>query len=99
MIVAVNGQEVNPEQTLPYLVANVAPGGAAKLSVIRDGKPMTVTAIVGNRPSEEELANSITGGNDGDDDGDGAPGNGAPELHGHRLLDLNVEYGLIPKPD
>jgi serine protease Do len=90
VIVAVNGQDVNPEQTLPYLVANVAPGGAAKLSVIRDGKPMTVTAVVGNRPSEEELANSITGGN-GDDDGDGAPGNGAPELHaGADLLGVQV---------
>ena len=90
VIVAVNGQEVTPEQTLPYLVANVAPGGAAKLSVIRDGKPMTVTAIVGNRPSEEELANSITGGN-GDDDGDGAPGGNAPELHaGADLLGVQV---------
>jgi len=91
VIVTVNGQEVNPEQTLPYLVANVPPGGAAKLGVIRDGKPMTVTATVGNRPSEEELANSITGGNDGDDDGDGAPGNGAPELHaGVNLLGVQV---------
>jgi serine protease Do len=91
VIVAVNGQEVNPEQTLPYLVANIAPGGAAKLGVIRDGKPMTVTAVVGNRPSEEELANSITGGNDGDDDGDGTPGNGAPELHaGVNLLGVQV---------
>ncbi|WP_066808371.1 Do family serine endopeptidase [Sphingomonas asaccharolytica] len=91
VIVSVNGQEVNPEQTLPYLVANVPPGGAAKLGVIRDGKPMTVTAVVGNRPSEEELANSITGGNDGDDDGGGAPGNGAPELHaGVNLLGVQV---------
>jgi len=91
VIVSVNGQEVNPEQTLPYLVANVPPGGAAKLGVIRDGKPMTVTAVVGNRPSEEELANSITGGNDGDDDGDGTPGNGAPELHaGVNLLGVQV---------
>jgi serine protease Do len=90
VIVAVNGQEVTPEQTLPYLVANVAPGAAAKLNVIRDGKPLTVTAIVGNRPSEEELANSITGGND-DDDGDGTPGNGAPELHaGVNLLGVQV---------
>jgi len=82
---------VTPEQTLPYLVANVAPGGAAKLNVIRDGKPMTVTAVVGNRPSEEELANSITGGNDGDDDGDGAPGGNAPELHaGADLVGIQV---------
>lgn len=91
VIVSVNGQEVNPEQTLPYLVANVPPGGAAKLGIIRDGKPLTVNAVVGNRPSEEELANSITGGNDGDDDGDGAPGNGAPELHaGVNLLGVQV---------
>ena len=91
VIVSVNGQEVNPEQTLPYLVANVPPGGAAKLGVIRDGKPMTVTAVVGNRPSAEEHAKSITGGNDGDDDGDGTPGNGAPELHaGVNLLGVQV---------
>lgn len=91
VIVSVNGQDVNPEQTLPYLVANVPPGGTAKLGVIRDGKPITVNAVVGNRPSEEELAKSITGGNDGDDDGDGAPGNGAPELHaGVNLLGVQV---------
>jgi serine protease Do len=91
VIVAVNGQEVNPEQTLPYLVANVPPGGTAKMNIIRDGKPMTVTAIVGNRPSEEELANSITGGDDGDDDGGTQGGNGAPELHaGAELLGVQV---------
>ena len=91
VIVAVNGQEVNPEQTLPYLVANVPPGGTAKMNIIRDGKPMTVTAIVGNRPSEEELANSITGGDDGDDDGGTQGGSGAPELHaGAELLGVQV---------
>ncbi|MGN6820115.1 MAG: Do family serine endopeptidase [Sphingomonas sp.] len=91
VIVAVNGQEVTPEQTLPYLVANVPPGSAAKMNIIRDGKPMTVTAIVGNRPSEEELANSITGNDDGDDDGGTQGGNGAPELHaGAELLGVQV---------
>ena len=88
VIVAVDGKEVTPEQTLPYLVANIAPGQSTKLSVIRDGKPITVTAVLANRPSEEELAN---GGDDGDDDGGTQGGNGAPELHaGAELLGVQV---------
>ncbi|MBN8814001.1 MAG: Do family serine endopeptidase [Sphingomonas sp.] len=77
VIIAVNGREVNPDETLSYLIANLAPGSTAKLSVIRDGKPLTIDAIVGTRPSEEELANLVPGGAP-NGDGDGAPG--APEL-------------------
>ena len=59
VIVAVNGKEVNRRITLSYLVANLAPGSTARLSVIRDGKPLTINAIVGTRPTEEELANLV----------------------------------------
>lgn len=88
VIMAVNGQEVNPDETLSYLIANLAPGSTARLSVIRDGKPLTINAIVGTRPSEEELANLVPGGAP-DGRGDGAPG--APELRASTdLLGIQV---------
>jgi serine protease Do len=77
VILAVNGKEVNPDETLSFLIANLAPGSTARLSVIRDGKPLTINAIVGTRPTEEELANLVPGGAP-DGRGDGVPG--APEL-------------------
>ncbi|THD37896.1 MAG: Do family serine endopeptidase [Sphingomonas sp.] len=76
VIIAVNGQEVNSQQTLSYLVANLAPGSTARLSVLRDGKPLTLNAVIGTRPTDEELAKLVPGG--APDDGNGAPG--APEL-------------------
>jgi len=75
VIVAVNGEEVNAEQGLSYLIANLAPGSTARLDVIRDGKPLKLIATIGSRPSDEELANSIPG---GAPDGSGGPN--APEV-------------------
>lgn len=56
VVLKVAGKDVSPEQTLSYLVANTAPGTRIPIELIRDGKRMTLTAIVGKRPSEEELA-------------------------------------------
>ena len=89
VIVAVNGQEVNPDNTLSYLIANLAPGSTARLAVIRDGKPLTINATVGTRPSDEELAKLVPGGAPDDDSGGGAPG--APELRASTdLLGIQV---------
>jgi serine protease Do len=71
VVVAVNDKIIDPQQTLTYLVANLTPGSIAKLSIIRDGKPMTVNVTMGVRPSEEALAalaggDSIPDGDDGD---------------------------------
>jgi serine protease Do len=56
VIVRVNGQDVTPEQSLSYLVANIAPGSRVSLELIRDGRPQTLTATIGKRPPEEQLA-------------------------------------------
>ena len=56
VIMKVNGKDVTPDQTLSYLVANLSPGTRIALDIIRDGKRSTVSATVGRRPSEEELA-------------------------------------------
>jgi serine protease Do len=70
VIVRVNGQDVTPDNTLSYIVANLPIGARVPLELIRDGKRMTVTAVVGERPSEKQIAAaSGLGGGDSDDSG------------------------------
>lgn len=56
IVVKVAGREVTPDNTLSYIVANIRPGTKIPLEVLREGKPTTINAIVGTRPSEEVLA-------------------------------------------
>jgi serine protease Do len=55
VVTAINGQSVTTEQTLSFLVANIAPGTRISINLIRDGEELQVTATVAKRPSEEEL--------------------------------------------
>ena len=64
VIVRVNGQPVNPDETVSYLIANTAVGSTVPLDIIRDGKRQVVRVTVGQRPSEEELARQSGGGQD-----------------------------------
>jgi serine protease Do len=56
VVMKVAGKEVTPEQSLSFIVANTAPGTRIPVELMRNGKNMSVTATVGRRPSEEELA-------------------------------------------
>lgn len=56
VVTKVNGKEVTPRQTLSYIVANTKPGTRIPLEIIRDGKTMTLNAVVGTRPPEDQLA-------------------------------------------
>jgi serine protease Do len=60
-VVKVDGKDVTPDQTLSFIVANVAPGSRIPLEVIRNGRRVSLNAVVGKRPSEEELAASRFG--------------------------------------
>lgn len=62
VVIKVNGQPVTPDETLSYLVSNTPVGSRIPIDLVRDGKPMTVTVLVGERPPEEQLAASL--GND-----------------------------------
>ncbi|UIJ45318.1 Do family serine endopeptidase [Sphingomonas cannabina] len=70
VVVAVGGKEVTPDQTLSYLIASQTPGTRVPLSVMRDGKPVTVNVTVGTRPPEDQLTGFSQ---DNDDDNDGLP--------------------------
>lgn len=63
VIVRVNNRDVTPDETLSYIVANTPVGSRVPIELIRDGKRITVNAVVGERPPEEKLAQ-------GDDFGD-----------------------------
>jgi serine protease Do len=58
IVLKVNGREVSPDETLSYIVANIKPGTKIPLDILREGKPMKLTATVGTRPTEEKLAQS-----------------------------------------
>jgi serine protease Do len=62
VIVKVNGQQVTPDQTVSYLVANTPVGQRVPLEIIRGGRHATVQVMVGERPTEEQLA-KISGAN------------------------------------
>ncbi|NBR30923.1 MAG: Do family serine endopeptidase [Sphingomonadaceae bacterium] len=64
VVVRVGGRDVTPDQTLSFLIANQSVGSRVPIEVIRAGKRLTFTAVLGERPSEDRLA-AIAGGNQG----------------------------------
>ena len=56
VIVRVNGREVTPDETLSYIVAGQPIGSRVPIDLLRNGRPLTVTAVIGERPSEDKLA-------------------------------------------
>lgn len=60
VVVKVDGKDVTPDQTLSFIVANTSPGKRIPIELIRNGQRVTVQAVVGKRPSEEELAAAQT---------------------------------------
>jgi serine protease Do len=56
VVLKINGRDVTPENTLSYIVANIRPGTRVPVELIRDGKAVTVGAVVGTRPAEDKIA-------------------------------------------
>ncbi len=55
VVTSINNQAVTSEQTLSFLVANIAPGTRIPIEVLREGETIRLTATVGKRPTEAEL--------------------------------------------
>ncbi len=56
VVTKVNNKEITSDQTLSFLVANIAPGTRIPVELYREGTRRTVTLTVGQFPTEEELA-------------------------------------------
>ena len=93
VVVTVNRQEVTREQTLSYLVANIEPGTRIPIELIRDGRRVTVNAVVGRRPSEDDLASQTF---DPDEEQDDNAFNRPPERQGEGLAEQQLGLSLIP---
>ncbi|MCY7280283.1 MAG: PDZ domain-containing protein, partial [Sphingomonas bacterium] len=68
VILRVGGEMVTPDETVSFLIANSTVGARVPVDIIRSGRRQTVTVVVGQRPTEEQLALQAGG------DIDGAPG-------------------------
>jgi serine protease Do len=64
VIVKVNNREVNPDETLSFIVAGLPVGSRVPIELIRDGRRQTVSATLGQRPTQEQLA-KLSGAEDG----------------------------------
>lgn len=69
VIVRINNRDVTPDETLSYIVSNQPVGSRIPIDLIRNGQRRTVTATVGQRPTDEQLAQR-SGGNGGLPEGD-----------------------------
>ncbi len=93
IVLKVAGNEVSPQQSLSYIVANTPPGSRIPIDLIRDGKRMTVTAVVGKRPSEEELAQQTFGQERGQTED---PFNRTPQKQGEGLAEKALGLSVLP---
>jgi serine protease Do len=80
VIVRVNAQDITPDNTLSYIVANLPIGSKVPIDLYRRGQKVSVVAVVGERPPEEQLAGTLGGGDS--DDGDGSGGDQGPTAQG-----------------
>ena len=85
VILRVAGRDVNPDQTVSYLIANTPVGTRVPLEIIRNGRRQTISVAVGQRPTEEELARQL-----GNDNEQLAPEN-APATPGSSALGLQLQ--------
>jgi serine protease Do len=91
VIVKVNGQQVTPDQTVSYLIANSPVGSRIPLEIIRAGRRATVTVSVAQRPTEEALAKLSGGGATGSDGGNAVVPNAPQRALGLSLTPLTPD--------
>ena len=85
VILRVNGKPVTPDETVSFLIANTPVGSRVPLDIIRAGRRQTVNVVVGERPTDEQLAR-LGGGGAAPQGPDGDTTVGAPQ----RVLGLSL---------
>ncbi|MGZ2412756.1 serine protease Do [Sphingomonas sp. F9_3S_D5_B_2] len=85
VIVRVNGRPVSQEESVSYLIANTRVGSRVPLDVLRNGRRQTVYVVVGDRPTEEQLA-KISGGGSSDE----GTGTATPSAPAQKALGLSL---------
>ena len=91
VILRVNGQEVTPDETVSFLIANTTVGSRVPVDIIRNGRRQSVTVVVGQRPTEEQLAAQVGGSTDGAPDGVATPPAAGTQAMGLTLVPLTPD--------
>ncbi len=60
IVLKVNDEPVTPSRTLSGIVSDITPGTRIPIEVLRGGKTVRVQATVAKRPTQQELAKSLT---------------------------------------
>jgi serine protease Do len=68
VITGLDGKPIQAMRDLPHLVAALQPGDAAKLTVLRDKRPIAVAITIGNLDKAEQVADAGQPGDKGDAD-------------------------------
>ena len=92
VVLKVGGREVTPTQSLSYLVANTPPGSKISIDLIRNGTPLSLTATVSKRPSEQELATTFDPSQPSQDD---PFANGKPQAS-HGIVEQALGLSTLP---
>ena len=91
VILRVNSQPVTPDETVSFLIANTTVGTRVPVDIVRGGRRQAVTVVVGERPTEEQLALQAGGDNDGAPDGTATPLGVGTQAMGLTLAPLTPE--------
>ena len=92
IVLSVNGKTITRDQTLSFIVANVAPGTRVPIELIRNGQRNTVTATVGKRPTDEALRQQQLFDGNGDDQN----GNGMSQDEPSGLIQDKLGLSVVP---
>ena len=93
VIVRVAGQNVTPDQTVSYLIANSQVGTRVPVEVMRDGHRQSLVVVPAQRPTEEALAKQA-GSGDVANDGATVPTGPATKALGLSLQPLSSQIAL-----
>ena len=100
VVLSVNGEAVTPDNTLSFIVANIAPGTSIPVVYLRDGERRRANVTVGRRPSDEELRRQQMFQNEDDDQGNMDPDISSSDLVADALgiqavpIDANIARQL-----
>ncbi|MGK2912152.1 MAG: Do family serine endopeptidase [Sphingobium sp.] len=95
VIVKVNNREVTPDETLSFIVANLPIGSSVPIELIRNGKRMTVNAVVAQRPPEDQLSSFAAPEDDDFSNPQQQPDNGAAAQQSLGIAITPLTPGII----
>jgi len=85
------GERIKDNEDLLRRVASTPVGTTAPVKIYRDGRPMTLSVVIGRRPGRETIANTAAAGAPGDDPPKDNLGIGIGNLNSQLALDADLE--------